>query len=229
MAQKPMTENECSLYYFRTAIATSFLFGAFFIFVLYYAFPTIPTIIYQPSTTPRNIIAASTDNDPDTIHTNTYSQSGNRRHDLIKYNSQDFDGEPYHDPQSRCDLPVDRFKNHSEVQYYNEFPEDMTIEQVIAKRIEPVENIPMCQGADGKNFNQYQDILNKLPTNYIAYAGRCQINSIGRGRRQFGGLLSGDPLQTHHSTQVGFLHVYKAGNYLIFNISTSSNKHLIFV
>eukprot|EP01084_Bolivina_argentea_P103754 185828_1 len=101
--------------------------------------------------------------------------------------------------------------NNTNITYYNNFPTNITIEDIIKKRTEPIENIPMCSTANKTNYNQYKQILSKLPTNLIAYTNRCQINAINRGKRQFGGLLSGDPLKSKHSTQIGFLHVYKAG------------------
>ena len=119
--------------------------------------------------------------------------------------------EPYHDPRSRCHLPIDLNHTNPKIQYTNQFPSEWTIEQIIAKRSEPVENIPMCPNADKTNFDQYQNVLANLPNNLLAYANRCQINAVGRGKRQFGGLLSGDPLAPDLSTQVGFLHVYKSG------------------
>ena len=122
-----------------------------------------------------------------------------------------FVSEPYHDPRSRCHLPIDLNHTNPKIQYTNQFPSEWTIEQIIAKRSEPVENIPMCPNADKANFDQYQNVVQKLPHNLLAYVNRCQINAVGRGKRQFGGLLSGDPLFPDLSTQVGFLHVYKSG------------------
>ncbi len=122
---------------------------------------------------------------------------------------------PYHDPPSFCNLPIDHFKNNSNIKYNNHI-------SIIATRTEPIENIPMCPNADKQNYNQYKDILSKLPNNLIAYTNRCQINAIGRGKRQFGGLLSGDHLLPHWSTQIGFLHVYKSGINIFKNICNIS-------
>ena len=79
------------------------------------------------------------------------------------------------------------------------------------KRTQNIRDIPMCPQGSSTNFNEFEDILSKLPTNYLQYANRCQINAINRANRQFGGLLSGDPINSDRSTQIGFLHVYKAG------------------
>lgn len=93
------------------------------------------------------------------------------------------EGEPYHDPDPFCNISSD-----STVKYPNRFPPDLTVEQIIAKRSEPIENIPMCPGSDAVNYDQYKDLIAKLPPNYVQYSNRCQINAIGRGKRQFGGL-----------------------------------------
>ena len=82
----------------------------------------------------------------------------------------------------------------------------------IAKRTEPSENIPICPSANKDNFDQYQHVIDNLPSNLLQYVNRCQINAIGREKSdEFGGILSGDPLFPVLSTQVGFLHVFKAG------------------
>ena len=128
------------------------------------------------------------------------------RANLIKLNTKI---EEYLHPPPYCETITDKFQNESI--YINNFPSDVTIEEIIAKRTEPIENIPMCPSGNKTNHDQYKHILDKLPKNYIAYANRCQINAINRHSRQFGGLLSGDPLKPYHSTQIGFLHVYKAG------------------
>eukprot|EP01083_Nonionella_stella_P246255 855189_1 len=82
--------------------------------------------------------------------------------------------EPYHDPPPFCDLS----HNDTNIVYYNSFPDNLTMEQLIAKRSEPVDNIPMCPNADVENYNEYLDILSQLPPNLIAYTNRCQINAM---------------------------------------------------
>eukprot|EP01083_Nonionella_stella_P242649 846222_1 len=108
-------------------------------------------------------------------------------------------------------IPADAYSNISDVSYYNEFPSKINIEQLIHKRTEPLSNIRMCATSNATSYNQHHSILSKLPHNLVRYTNRCQINAINRGQRQFGGLLSGDPLKPLKSTQIGFLHVYKAG------------------
>ncbi len=112
-------------------------------------------------------------------------------------------------PQSFCSqIPFDAFNASSNVTYLNDFPANISIAELMKRRTEDIGNIPMCPNGDGASFNMHSGILSKLPPNYIQYANRCQINAISRGTRQFGGLLSGDPINSEHSTQIGFLHVF---------------------
>ena len=129
---------------------------------------------------------------------------------IIKYMGQKVQFNPQNTDCKYVSVNLSK-KDDSNAIYINNFPSNVTIEEIIKKRNEPIENIPICPNANKTNFNQYKDILSKLPSNYIYYTNRCQINAINRYNRQFGGLLSGDPLKPLHSTQIGFLHVYKAG------------------
>lgn len=112
-------------------------------------------------------------------------------------------------PESFCShIPLDALNGTSNVTYFNNFPSNISIAELMRRRTEDVGDISMCPNGDGVNFNMHSGVLSKLPPNHIQYANRCQINAISRGTRQFGGLLSGDPIDSAHSTQIGFLHVF---------------------
>eukprot|EP00484_Ammonia_sp_Unknown_P023086 CAMPEP_0197040368 /NCGR_PEP_ID=MMETSP1384-20130603/17088_1 /TAXON_ID=29189 /ORGANISM="Ammonia sp." /LENGTH=538 /DNA_ID=CAMNT_0042471111 /DNA_START=21 /DNA_END=1637 /DNA_ORIENTATION=- len=193
------------IFFLRLSVCLFWAFVIVFALCIYVFFPhnaTHQTII--ESITQINAIVPSVSDLPQNFRQSLFSSSAQ---------PSNFVPEAYYDPESRCDLPIDHdpHKRNPRIVYTNKFPDDVSIEEIMAKRVEPVENIPMCPNADRANFEQHKQLLSKLPTNMVAYANRCQINAIGRGGRQFGGLLSGDPLMSHLSTQIGFLHVYKAG------------------
>lgn len=228
------------MYYFRGAIVAFWIIVITLIIVLYYY---LPDLIHHDTTDAFNEIISNTANTiiqqktkakmqsliPPSIAKSTKSTKSTKQTKLKPSISSraNFQSEPYHDPKSKCNLPIDLNHDSPEVVYTNKFPSDVTIEQIIAKRSEPIENIPMCPNSDRTNYDQFKEIISKMPNNLLAYTNRCQINAIGRGKRQFGGLLSGDPLFPYLSTQIGFLHVYKSGTIYHKNV-TICNHHYPF-
>jgi len=174
----------------RKIVAITFIIAITFLFI---AISDLPQFLTGSNTASNQIMQSPTSSIDDAPPSNSKD-------------ARSLQGEPYHDPDPFCDLNPD-----SEIRSHNRFPSHLTVGEIIAKRSEPAEDIPMCPGSDAENYNQHRDLIAKLPPNYVRYTNRCQINAVGRRGHQFGGLPSGDPILTNLSTQIAFLHVYKAG------------------
>lgn len=173
----------------RTGVSITLLSAIFFLIIALFGIPQY----FSGSSTASNQIVQSSVTLTGSRHSDDHSAPRN-------------DGEPYHDPEPFCNSTRD-----SGMQFRNHFPVDLSVEEIIIKRSQPARDIPMCPGSDAANYDQHRDLIAKLPPNYVRYTNRCQIKTVGRNRRQFGGLPSGDPILSNLSTQIAFLHIYKSG------------------
>ncbi len=134
--------------------------------------------------------------------------------DIIK-DEQETNPEPF------CDLPIDYYdKEVDQTKYYNS--NKFTMEEIEELKKRRLKQVPMCPPPNGNlsSFNEYKDLLSKLPPNLVSFTNKCMIKPIRRKRREMGGFIAPNPIlirnnmsstNPHHPPLLGFIHVFKSG------------------